>query len=96
MKTSRDEGIKQFSIQHPSILFSLLCGKIHVCKMVLYTELFYALIPACFHTFCCSVIPTSPYIFNVFTLVYLVTELVLGDRVVCFSLIEASRRLTLY
>ena len=34
--------------------------------MVLYTELFYAIIPACFHTFCCSVIPTSPYIFNVF------------------------------
>ena len=34
--------------------------------MVLYTELFYAIIPACFHTFCCSVIPTSPYIFNGF------------------------------
>ena len=42
----------------------VLCGKI--CKMVLYTELFYAIIPACFHTFCCSVIPTSPYILNVF------------------------------
>ena len=36
--------------------------------MVLYTELFYAIIPACFHTFCCSVIPTSPYIYNVFCL----------------------------
>ena len=37
--------------------------------MVLYTELFYAIIPACFHTFCCSVIPTSPYILMFFTLV---------------------------
>ena len=30
-------------------LVHVLCGKI--CKMVLYTELFYAIIPACFHTF---------------------------------------------
>ena len=36
-----------------------------VCRM-LYTELFYAIIPACFLSFCCSAIPTSPYIFNVF------------------------------
>ena len=36
-----------------------------VCR-VLYTELFCAIIPTCFHTYCCSVIPTSPYIFNVF------------------------------
>ena len=47
-----------------TMIIHVLCGKI--CKMVLYTELFYAIIPACFHTFCCSVIPTSPYIFNVF------------------------------
>ena len=34
--------------------------------MVLYTELFYAIsCLLCFHTFCCSVIPTSPYILNV-------------------------------
>ena len=56
MKTSRDDGIIQFSIQHPTYFFSLcmyhvqvLCGKI--CKMGLYTELFYAIIPACFLTF---------------------------------------------
>ena len=49
MKTSRDDGIKQFSIQHPTYFSHVLCGKI--CKMVLYTELFYAIIPACFHTF---------------------------------------------
>ena len=65
MKTSRDDGIKQFSIQHPTYFSHYtLWGKI--CKMVLYIELFYAIIPACFHTFCCSVIPTSPYIFYVF------------------------------
>ena len=39
-----------------------------VCR-VLYTELFYAIIPACFHTFCCSVIPTF---LMFFTLVYLI------------------------
>ena len=33
--------------------------------MGLYTELFYAIIPACFLTFCCSAIPTSPYNSNV-------------------------------
>ena len=43
------------------------CMMRKVCR-VLYTELFYAIIPACF-TFCCSAIATSPYIFNVFTLV---------------------------
>ena len=46
--------IKQFSIQHPTCI---------MYKMGLYTELFYAIIPACFLTFCCSAIPTS---FNVF------------------------------
>ena len=68
MKTSRDDGIKQFSIQHPTYFSHYTCimGWGKICKMVLYTELFYAIIPACFHTFCCSVIPTSPYIFNVF------------------------------
>ena len=70
MKTSRDDGIKQFNIiiyntLHTGtfLIIHVLYGKI--CKMVLYTELFYAIIPACFHTFCCSVIPTSPYISNV-------------------------------
>ena len=27
----------------------------------LYTALFYAIIPACFLAFCCSAVPTSPY-----------------------------------
>ena len=40
--------------------------------MGLYTELFYAIIPAYLLTFCCSAIPTSPYIF--FTLVYVGIE----------------------
>ena len=48
MKTNRDDGIKQFSI-HTFLIIHVLCGKI--CKMVLYTELFYAIIPVCFHTF---------------------------------------------
>ena len=66
MKTSRDDGIKQFSIQHHlTYLPHNTCIMRKVCR-VLYAELFYAIIPACFHTFCCSVIPTSPYIFNVF------------------------------
>ena len=41
---------------------------INTCTMrrVLYAEQFYAIIPACFLTFCCSAIPTSPYIFNAF------------------------------
>ena len=46
-------------------LYGNTCMMRKVCR-VLYTELFYAIIPACFHTFCCSVIPTSPYILNVF------------------------------
>ena len=33
--------------------------------MGLYTELIYAIIPACFLTFCCSAIPTSPLFINV-------------------------------
>ena len=38
-----------------------------------YAELFYAIIPACFLTFCCSAIPTSPYIFLLFfTLVVII------------------------
>jgi len=34
---------------------------------MLYTELFYAIIPSlpCFYAFCWSAIPTSYYIFNV-------------------------------
>ena len=43
MKTSRDDGIKQFSI-HTFLIIQkchVLWGKI--CKMVLYTELFYAI-----------------------------------------------------
>ena len=57
MKTSRDDGINSsvYNTLHTFLIIQL-CGKI--CKMVLYTELFYAIIPACFHTFCCSVIPT--------------------------------------
>ena len=66
MKTSRDDGIN--SSVYNTILHIFphnTCIMRKVCR-VLYTELFYAIIPACFHTFCCSVIPTSPYIFNVF------------------------------
>ena len=37
--------------------------------MVLYTELFYAIIPACFHNLCCSVIPTLHTFLMFFTLV---------------------------
>ena len=46
-----------------------------VCR-VLYTELFYAIIPACFLTFCCSAIPTSPYIFNAFYTCYIAAYLI--------------------
>ena len=45
------------------------------------TELFYAIIPACFLTFCCSAIPTSPYIFNVFTLVIYAVHVYVGRAV---------------
>ena len=49
MKTSRDDGIKQFSIQHPTYFSHYTCIMWKdICKMVLYTELFYAIIPACF------------------------------------------------
>ena len=68
-KTSRDDGIEQFSIQHPTYFSH------YTCIMGLYTELFYAIIPACFHTFCCSTIPTSPYIFNVFLYPFLVIHI---------------------
>ena len=60
---SREYGIRVLHV----------CGR-YVCKMGLYTELFYAIIPACFLTFCCSAIPTSPYIFYVF---YIITR---GNR----------------
>ena len=51
--------------------------------MGLYTELFYAIIPACFHIYY-SVIPTSPYIFNVFytcVIIYCATNGLHADSV---------------
>ena len=52
--------ITVYNTLHTFLIIHVLCGKI--CKIGLYTELFYAIIPACFLTFCCSAIPTSPYI----------------------------------
>ena len=50
----------------------MTCIMRKVCR-VLYTELFYAIIPACYYTFCCSVIPTYLHTFLMFfTLVNLI------------------------
>ena len=60
-KQGRDDSIKQFSVQPYPTYFSTF--KIHVCRVELCTELFYAIIPT---SFCWSAIPTS--LFNIFDL----------------------------
>ena len=61
--TNWDDGIKQLSVQHPTYLSHYT----DVIIMGLYTV--YAIIPACFLTFFCSAIPTSPYILKTFLII---------------------------
>jgi len=66
-KQGRDDSIKCLSIHSSHIHFIIkhvLCEKI--CRVGLYTELSYAIIPTFSPAFCSSTIPTFCYIFNDF------------------------------
>ena len=58
-RLGRVMSIKQF---HIFLIIHVLCGKI----CIRWGCILNAIIPACFLTFCCSAIPTPPYIYNVF------------------------------
>ena len=51
------DGIKLFSIQHPTYFSHYTC--IMICKMGLYTGLFYMPSSLLVFLLCCSAIPTS-------------------------------------